>query len=276
MWKVTVIRRMESVIIQRHPTIMQEPLTNIRRNTVMEFAIIPIIITTVFVIIMGQGIMEGDIITVPGMAMDMVPGMDAIDSGCDEGCSRNFGNEAFVKCNCRSKRNAGCKRGFMMRSEQEVSRAMERYGDTIRRLCVMYLKNYADTEDIFQTVFLKYVLSSAVFENEEHEKAWFIRVTINACKDLLKSFFRSRTVSLDEVLEQPAPMPPDYREVLEAVLSLPKKYREVIYLHYYEGFTAPQIGRILGKNVNTVYTLLTRARAMLKERLGGDAYELEP
>ena len=59
---------------------------------------------------------------------------------------------------------------------------------------MIHLKNYADTEDIFQNVFLKYVLSSVSFENEEHERAWFIRVTINACKDLLKSFFRSRFV----------------------------------------------------------------------------------
>ena len=86
-----------------------------------------------------------------------------------------------------------------MRSEQEVKAAMERYSDTIRRLCMIHLKNYADTEDIFQTVFLKYVLSSVIFENEEHEKAWFIRVTINACKDLLKSFFRSRTISFCKI-----------------------------------------------------------------------------
>ena len=157
-----------------------------------------------------------------------------------------------------------------MRSEQEVGLALERYADTVRRLCMIHLKNYADTEDIFQTVFLKYVLSSAAFESPEHEKAWFIRVTINACRDLLRSIFRRRTVSLDEVLETPAPADPDHREVLEAVLSLPGKYRDVVYLHYYEGYTAPQIGRLLGKNVNTVYTLLTRAKQLLRERLGGD------
>lgn len=138
---------------------------------------------------------------------------------------------------------------------------------------MIHLKNHADTEDIFQTVFLKYVLSSVVFENEEHEKAWFIRVTMNACKDLLKSFFRSHAVSIDEVIEQPAALPPDNREVLEAVLSLPQKYRDVVYLHYYEEYTAPQISRILGKNVNAVYTLLTRARQMLREKLGGNGYE---
>ena len=157
-----------------------------------------------------------------------------------------------------------------MRSEQEVDRAIEQYAGTVRRLCMIYLKNHADTEDIFQTVFLKYVLSSIVFESGEHEKAWFIRITINACKDLLKSFFRSRTVSWDECIEQPAQLPPDHREVLEAVLSLPQKYRNVVYLHYYEGYTAPQIGRLLGKNVNSVYTLLTRSKKMLREKLGDD------
>ena len=160
-----------------------------------------------------------------------------------------------------------------MRSEQEVNEAIERYADTVQRLCMIHLKNYADTEDIFQTVFLKYALSSVSFENEEHEKAWFIRVTINACKDLLKSFFRSRTVSLDEIAEQSSEMPTDDREVLEAVLSLPPKYKDVVYLHYYEGYTAPQISRILGKNVNTIYTLINRSRQLLRDKLGGDGYE---
>ncbi len=159
-----------------------------------------------------------------------------------------------------------------MRSEQEVDRAIERYSDTIRRLCMLHLKNYADTEDIFQTVFLKYVLSSVSFENEEHEKAWFIRVTINACKDLLKSFFRSHTISLDEVMEQPAELSSEHREVLETVFSLPQKYRDVVYLHYFEEYTAPEISRILGKNVNTIYTLLTRSRQILREKLGGEGY----
>lgn len=160
-----------------------------------------------------------------------------------------------------------------MRSEQEVSRAIEAYGDTVRRVCMIRLKNYSDAEDIFQTVFLKYALSSAVFHSAEHEKAWFLRVTLNACKDLLKSWFRSRIVPLEELLEQPAALSENHREVLEAVLSLPEKYRDVVYLHYYEGYTAPEIGVLLKKNPNTIYTLLTRARERLRETLGGDWYE---
>lgn len=160
-----------------------------------------------------------------------------------------------------------------MRSEWEANRAIDRYADLVRRVCMIHLKNHADTEDIFQTVFLKYVTGTTEFESEEHEKAWFIRVTINACKDLLRSFFRSRTVSLDDLLEQPDQVPEDHREVLETVLALPDKYRDVVYLHYYEGYTAPEIGTILHKNPNTVYTLLTRARDELRKMLGGEDFE---
>ena len=158
-----------------------------------------------------------------------------------------------------------------MRSEEDANRAVDLYGDKVRRICMIHLKNMTDTEDIFQTVFLKYVLHTAPFDSPEHEKAWIIRVTVNACKDLLKSFFHTRTVSLDALTETSQEIPEDYSEVLEAVLALPEKYKDPIYLHYYEGYTAEEIGRILHKNTNTVYTLLTRARQMLKTRLKGMA-----
>ena len=161
-------------------------------------------------------------------------------------------------------------RGGAMRSEQEVNSAIERYAGTVRRLCTVYLKNDTDTEDIFQTVFLKYVLCPIAFRDQEHEKAWLIRVTINACKDQLRSFFRRQTVPLEAAAEQAAPEGTETGGVLEAVLSLPQKYRNVVYLHYYEGYTAPEISRILGRNVNTVYTLLTRSKRMLQEKLGGE------
>ena len=134
---------------------------------------------------------------------------------------------------------------------------------------MVHLKNYSDTDDIFQTVFLKYVLHSKPFESEEHEKAWIIRVTVNACKDLLKSVFRSQTVPLDTLIETPQAQELQHTELLGAVLSLPPKYKDVVYLYYYEGYSAEEISRILKKNVNTVYTLLTRARKILKKELEG-------
>lgn len=155
-----------------------------------------------------------------------------------------------------------------MRSEEEVGRAIDKYADMVRRICMLHLKNDADTEDIFQTVFMKYVLEPIVFESEDHEKAWLIRVTVNACKDLIKSFFRSHTQPLEDALAC-AEVREDHREVLEAVLALPEKYKDVIYLHYFEGYSAVEISGILKKNVNTIYTLLRRAKDLLRDRLGG-------
>lgn len=157
-----------------------------------------------------------------------------------------------------------------MRSEDEVSHAVEEYADMIQRICFYHLKNQADTEDVVQTVFLKYMLYEKPFCDAEHEKAWLLRVAINACKDFLKSFFRRNVVSIDIINEIEAQVPEDHREVLEAVLSLPEKYKDVIYLHYYEDYSAAEIGKIVGKKENTVYSLLSRGREMLRKKLGGD------
>lgn len=156
-----------------------------------------------------------------------------------------------------------------MRTEAEVNSAIDRYSDMVLRLCMVNLKNSADAEDIFQNVFLKYTLSSIAFTSEEHEKAWFIRVTINACKDLLKSFFHNRTVTLDDFSDYAPEVTPEQYAVMEALWALPKHYRDVIYLHYYEGYTAAEIAGILHKNTNTVYTHLNRGKELLKESLGG-------
>ncbi len=157
-----------------------------------------------------------------------------------------------------------------MRSEVEVNHAVEQYADMVRRVCFCHLKNQADTEDVFQNVFLKYMLYDKPFNDEEHEKAWLLRVTINSCKDFLKSFFRGNTIPLEMIKEMEAEVPQYHREVLEAVLSLPDKYKDAVYLHYYEGYSAAEIGRILGKKENTVYSLLSRGRRILKEKLGGE------
>lgn len=160
-----------------------------------------------------------------------------------------------------------------MRSEQETNRAIEQYSDTVKRISMLYLKSKFDTEDIFQTVFMKYALYDGIFEDDSHEKAWIIKVTINACKDFLKSFFRRNSVSLDEAILLETDVKEDHSDVLQAVLSLPKKYKDVIYLFYYEEYTAVEIAKILNKNVNTIYTLLSRAKVILKEKLGGEDFE---
>lgn len=157
-----------------------------------------------------------------------------------------------------------------MRSEWEVNQAVDKYANLITRICFIYLKNQADTQDVFQNVFLKYLKYNKSFESDEHEKAWFIRVSINTCKDVLKNFFHSHTVSLDKVESAFMTEPPQHPEVLEAVLSLPQNYRTVIYLYYYEGYKETEIAGILKKKVNTIYTWMYQAKQILKKQLGGE------
>ena len=160
-----------------------------------------------------------------------------------------------------------------MRSDNEAKLALNKYADTVRRICFVHFKNLHDTEDVFQDVFLKYILRDKPFESDAHEKAWFIRVAINACKDVLKSFFRKKVISIDDLLEDPPCKGDENREVLDAVIRMAEKYRVVIYLFYYEGYSAIEIAAILKKKENTVYTWLARARTQLKADLGGELFE---
>ena len=157
-----------------------------------------------------------------------------------------------------------------MRSEEEVRRALDAYGDMVWRVCMVHLKNRDDAQDILQNVLLKFAQHTRPFQSPEHEKAWVLRVAINESRDLLRDAFRSRSAPWEEVLSQQAqPVEEEYRELLRAVLSLPPKYRDAVDLYYYEGYRAAEIGKLLGKNVNTVYTLLERSRKLLRDQLEG-------
>lgn len=160
-----------------------------------------------------------------------------------------------------------------MRSEEEVRNAIHLYGDSVKRVCMVYLKNSTDTEDIFQNVFIKYATRSPQFESDEHEKAWVLRVAINECKDFLKSFYKRNIMPTRPDLlihQQTTSLSTERSKVLEAVLSLPRRYREVIYLFYYEDYSAVKIAEVLNKNANTIYTRLARGRDMLKAELGDE------
>ncbi|MCM1262358.1 MAG: sigma-70 family RNA polymerase sigma factor [Butyrivibrio sp.] len=157
-----------------------------------------------------------------------------------------------------------------MKSTADVNRVMEAYADMVRRICFIHLKNRHDTEDVFQNVYMKYLLYEGTFESAEHEKAWFVRVTVNACTDWLRALSRRKWLPLDTLAEESAELDDSSKEVLEAVLNLPEKYRDVVYFFYYEGYTAVEIAKILGKNENTVYTWLSRAKGILREKLGGE------
>lgn len=159
-----------------------------------------------------------------------------------------------------------------MNLTERAERLANTYSDAILRLSYTYLKNTEDAQDICQTVFVKLLSQPREFASCEHEKAYVLRMAANACKDLLKSPWRKRKCSLEECMQVPAPEESD-GSVLAAVNRLPEGYRAVIYLFYYEGYNAAEIGRILGIPTATVHTRLARGRERLKTFLEEYGYE---
>ena len=120
-----------------------------------------------------------------------------------------------------------------------------------------------------QEVFVRLLRARPEFRDEEHAKAWLLRVTINRCKSFFRSAWQRKTTGLEDDFPD-TPFTPDETAVVEAVNRLPKKYRQVIYLYYIEGYATGEIAAILEMPQNTVLSQLARARKLLKTALKGE------
>lgn len=141
---------------------------------------------------------------------------------------------------------------------------LEQYGNLVYQLALVQTSNQADAEDIFQEVFLRLVRKKPVFENNEHLKAWLIRVTINCSHSLWRSAWKQKVISLDEDLQTE-----DYNttDLTEQVMKLPQKYRTVIHLFYYEDMPIETIAKSMGIRYSAAAKCLSRARQLLKTQL---------
>lgn len=155
-----------------------------------------------------------------------------------------------------------------MRLNTEV--LVNKYKDNLFRIAFNVCKNTADAEDILQDVFIQYHISQKQYENEEHIKAWLIRVTINKAKNITKSFWRKNAVPLEEYMDTLRFETKEAESLFYEVMKLPDKYRPVIHLFYYEDYTIAEIARILHISESNVKVRLNRARTKLKEALKED------
>jgi RNA polymerase sigma-70 factor (ECF subfamily) len=139
----------------------------------------------------------------------------------------------------------------------------------VYRLAFFQMKNKNDADDVFQDVFFRYIRKKPHFDSTEHEKAWFIRVTINCCKNMYSSAWRRRTVPLDETIPY---IDEEQTDILRELQKLPKKYIAVIHLFYYEDMSIDEISKAIGKSPSAVKMRLMRARNMLKDVLKEEDY----
>ncbi|MCI9610287.1 MAG: sigma-70 family RNA polymerase sigma factor [Oscillibacter sp.] len=146
---------------------------------------------------------------------------------------------------------------------------MKAYGDTVYRLALCRLQNAADAEDVYQDVFLRLLEQRAGRWDEEHLKAWLIRTALNRCADLGRLRRRRGTLSLEEVPDMARPADEAAAELWDAVGRLPENLRTAVHLFYGEGYESGEIGALLGIPAATVRSRLRRARAELRDLLGG-------
>ena len=163
-------------------------------------------------------------------------------------------------------------------ARNDFEQVLELYNKMVYRLAYARTGNVQDAEDVLQEVFLRYIKADKTFNDEEHRKAWLLRVTVNCSKTLVTSSWNRRRsdeetddssfVTDDKQLEQW-----DTKSaVLEAVQALPEKYRVVVHLFYYEELSVEEIGKITGAGLSAVKTRLHRARNMLKNILKEELY----
>ena len=157
--------------------------------------------------------------------------------------------------------------------KQQIEALILKYEKTVYKLAYSYMKNRQDTDDIYQEVFLRFFRKKPEFESEEHEKAWFIRTTINCCKSYFLSGWVKRTMAMEErtMGREDSYEMEERSELFYAVMELPVKYRTVIHLFYYEDLSTAQIAQLLKRREGTVRQQLTRARRQLQEIMKGDA-----
>lgn len=158
----------------------------------------------------------------------------------------------------------------LLRTDREFASVYDRNIKRVYQICYLYLKNHDDAEDASQEIFEKYLGSGKHFIDECHEKAWFITVSKNCCRDELRSFWKRKRAGIGEAEEALACAGGNDDNLTDALLKLPAKYKDAIYLYYIEGYSVKEISCLLHRKESTLRNHLVEGRRLLKIDLGGD------
>lgn len=155
---------------------------------------------------------------------------------------------------------------YSFASDEYIVRIVKTHSSSMLRAAYAVLRNRDDAEDAVQEAFMKLMETEPLFSDDEHAKAWLLRVTINLSKNMLKASSRKNESTAEEISYTEN----ESDEVLYCVMKLEENYRTVIHLYYYEGYSIKEIASILKLPSATVGTRLKRGRAKLRKMLEGD------
>ena len=149
--------------------------------------------------------------------------------------------------------------------KNDIEAVYDMYADMLYRLALSYLRNTEDAQAAVHDVFIKYTASQKVFKDEEHKKAWLIRVAVNRCTDMLRQRKIRGYVPLDEISETESKAEESDSDVLKCLDKIPLKNRAAVILHYLEGYSVEETAEILKITASAVKMRLKRGREALYE-----------
>lgn len=154
--------------------------------------------------------------------------------------------------------------------ETEFNEKYDKYCRLIYRTAYQYLFNIDLAEDVVQEAFVKLFTNKKSFNEDEHEKAWLLRVTINLCKNVLKSktYHCLELKNEAEIFENSFEERSDTKiDIMNQLKKLSAEQRIAVYLYYYERFSIKEISKAMKIKENTVKSHLKRAKQNLRMNL---------
>lgn len=149
-------------------------------------------------------------------------------------------------------------------SDNDFDRYVRMYRKTVFGTALCFVKNPGDADDIAQEVFMKLYKHDGHFESDEHIRAWLIRCTVNMSKSLLRSYWHRFSAPLEEADDMLYYDSVGGAGVLKLLNRLGTKNRSALYLHYYEGYSAAEVAKILNTSESAVMARLSRGRKQLR------------
>lgn len=172
----------------------------------------------------------------------------------------------------------------LLDDEEWLEELMDTFGDRLTNLSYTYLKDWGRAQEVVQDVFLTCFKKRVQMNGLASVEAWMYRITVNRCKDVLRTSWIKRIIVTDTLFqfraskerspEEISLTKSEREQLAQLIIKLPVKYKEVILLFYYEDLSIEEMSYVLHTNQNTIKTRLKRGRELLRKNMeGSDPFE---
>jgi len=166
--------------------------------------------------------------------------------------------------------------------QERYREIIERYQGKLFAYIYRLIGAKEEAEDLLQDVFIKAYRNLNSYDLDRKFSSWIYRIAHNEAVNYIKRKYLKKFISWEDVsstkdkleIKSPEDGPEEIwskkesvREVDEAIRKLPIKYRQVLLLRYFSDNSYEEISEILDKPLNTVGTLINRAKKKLYEEI---------